>query len=778
MIDNRTRPLRTGERTQEIGLLYMAGKRLGESLDLEITYRTVYEIVSGAMACDTLYISSYDRDNHLIRAAYVRVDGQRADETALPPIPLAPPGVGMQSAVVRSGESLLINDYWAYRDRLKTCYRVNIDSETGETLVIPDERSDPPDEDDPNSEPVTRSALLVALRLEGQVIGVVQVISYHLNAYADSDLKFLETLAPQIAAATANARLYQQAQNEIADRKRAEIAEREQRTLAEALYKTAVAIGSALDHDAVMNQILDSVGEVVPHDTVNIMQIEDGIARVVYCRGYAEQGIKDVVVGLSFEVDAVPHFHQIMTTGCAYVIPDAHTDPDWQLLQETAWVRSCVIAPIRAQERVIGFINLDSATPGFFNQSHANKLQAFAVQAGIAIDNARLYDAVHRYALELEGRVIERTAQMNRTTERIEAILNNSSDSIIVTRPNGMIDQVNPAFNGQFDYREIDVVGQPLTLLAGPQSKQTLALALGALVQTGESKRIEIVARRQDGTEFDADVALSAVAYDARRIANVVCSLRDISDRKQLEAELRTALAKEKELNELKTRFVSMVSHEFRTPLTTIQSSSSLLKDYFDRLTPERRHSHLERIQSQVRRLTSLLEDILTVSKMQTVGLDFAPVPLNLDALCAAALDDMRLSAGDAVEIVYERSGGCHQVVMDEKLLLHILTNLLSNAVKYSHPGGIVRFSLHCEKDEIVIGVQDNGIGIPAADQARLFQPFSRATNVGTIKGTGLGLVIAHNAVMLHGGRIEVESAENAGSTFTVYLPMRQESSS
>ncbi len=562
---------------------------------------------------------------------------------------------------------------------------------------------------------------------------------------------------------------------DFTEQKAAQDAEREQRTLAEALYATTITINSALDLDTVMNQILGTVGQVVPHDAANIMLVEDGIGdvRFAYWRGYPPD------IGEQFSAHRLSsearYLRRMVESGKPVIVPDTAASADWGVLPQATWARSYAAAPIRAHGRVIGFLNLDSRTPGFFDQSHADKLQAFAAQAAIAIDNARLYEAVHSYALDMEQRVIERTAQLRRVTERVEAILNNSSDAITLTRVDGAIDQTNPAFDRQFGYAELDIIGQPLTLLAGTHSKEALAGALSALATTGQPQRIEIAARCQDGTEFDADVVLSPITCNDGEVAHIVVSLRDNSERKRMEEELRAALAKEKELGELKLRFVSMVSHEFRTPLATIQSSTGLLREYADRLSPERKAAHLGRIEGQIERLVVLLDDILTMSRMQSVGLDFKPGPLDLLALCQQVVDEVGLSAGPAIRLVFETSGDPVITEMDERLLRRVLTNLLSNAIKYSPEGGRVRLAVAFAPDEVTLWVEDEGIGIPADDRGHLFEPFFRADNVGTIQGTGLGLVITNQAVHLHGGQIKIDSAEGVGTTFTITLPIRQE---
>ncbi|MDP8965695.1 MAG: HAMP domain-containing histidine kinase, partial [Cyanobacteriota bacterium] len=264
--------------------------------------------------------------------------------------------------------------------------------------------------------------------------------------------------------------------------------------------------------------------------------------------------------------------------------------------------------------------------------------------------------------------------------------------------------------------------------------------------------------------------------------------------RKQAEGEIRKALEKEKELTELKSRFISMTSHEFRTPLTTIQSSAELLERYSQKWTPERKLTHLHRIQTSVKHMTKLLNDVLIIGKAEAGKLKLTPAPLELEKFCRDLVEELQLNDTNQHAIAFTCSwqletGGLGQPgqggisnaplssqfpipCMDEKLLRQILENLLSNAIKYSPTGSTVDFTLSCFSDRAIFQIRDRGIGIPAEDQQRLFETFHRATNVGTIAGTGLGLAIVKKCVDIHQGQVVVESEIGVGTTFTVTLPI------
>jgi signal transduction histidine kinase len=242
--------------------------------------------------------------------------------------------------------------------------------------------------------------------------------------------------------------------------------------------------------------------------------------------------------------------------------------------------------------------------------------------------------------------------------------------------------------------------------------------------------------------------------------------------RKRAEGDLRVALAAEKELNQLKSNFVSMVSHEFRTPLGVILSSSNILDRYLDRLPPDKRRAQLRAIRRSVHRMNDLIEDVLLLGKFDAGALACNPMPVDLPALCLRAVGEIESASGCEGAIQFQAEGDFKEALADESLVHHILTNLLGNAVKYSPRGHAIELRLARVGEDAILEVQDHGCGIPEADQARLFTAFYRGANVGHAPGSGLGLVIVKRCTDLHGGHIACESAVSHGTTFRVTLPL------
>jgi len=246
----------------------------------------------------------------------------------------------------------------------------------------------------------------------------------------------------------------------------------------------------------------------------------------------------------------------------------------------------------------------------------------------------------------------------------------------------------------------------------------------------------------------------------------------DITQRKRAEVELLSALQREKELSEMKSKFVSIASHELRTPLATILSSAELLEHYSDGLSADDKLKMLHGIQSGVKRMNTMIEDVLIIGKAEAGALQFEPRPVDLGDLCHKVVEELRGGVAKQHTIQFEQQFERGSLNLDEKLLRHILTNLLSNAVKYSPAGSTVSLQLAERDGAALIEVRDQGIGIPLEDQARMFESFHRASNVGNRQGTGLGLVIVKKAAELHGGTISIDSKVDTGTRISVSLPL------
>ncbi len=240
---------------------------------------------------------------------------------------------------------------------------------------------------------------------------------------------------------------------------------------------------------------------------------------------------------------------------------------------------------------------------------------------------------------------------------------------------------------------------------------------------------------------------------------------------KKVEDEMRLALQAERELNELKSRFVSMVSHEFRTPLTVMRTSTELLEHYGHLASEEKKQAYFQRIRAAIANMTRLLEDVLVSGKAEAGKLEFNPSVADLEAFCRDIISEMQHSVGLSHMITLSVEDGVSHVWFDADLMRPVMSNLLSNAIKYSQAGSAITVSISQDDSAMTIAVSDQGIGIPKEDQPHLFQLFHRARNVDAVRGTGLGLAIVQQCIVQHQGQVSFVSEENSGTTFYVRFP-------
>lgn len=428
------------------------------------------------------------------------------------------------------------------------------------------------------------------------------------------------------------------------------------------------------------------------------------------------------------------------------------------------------------------------------------------VEHQLALQSAR--NEIQMFNKILEQRVVERTTQLELTNQRLKVInqsleleiaerrqvqselrllksvVVNANDAVIIiamaqplnadsTSP--QVIYVNEAFTRMTGYSAEEIVGENTHLLQGPNTSQEDLEKIYQAFKTCQPIQIELLSCRKDGSELWVDLNISPVVGDTDSYTHWVCIQRDITQRKLQEQEILRALEQERELNELKSRFVSTASHEFRTPLATIQSAIDLLEHYAHVLTQAEQQDYFQQIRTAIERMTSLMSDVLTLDKVGSGKLELKFMPLDLAQLCQELVTEIQLATKHKHNIDLRLECLHFQLCMSEKALRHIFLNLLSNAVKYSPEGGSINFHVKCGEKEVTFHVSDQGIGIPAEAQQRLFEPFFRASNAGGYSGTGLGLSIVKRLVTLYGGYIEVDSQVGMGTTFTVVLPLKEQ---
>lgn len=384
----------------------------------------------------------------------------------------------------------------------------------------------------------------------------------------------------------------------------------------------------------------------------------------------------------------------------------------------------------------------------------------------------------------------------------LKAIIQNAIDGIITIDERGLIETINPAACALFGYSPEEVIGKNVSFLMPPPDRDQHDEYIKRYQHTGVPHIIgigrEVTGLRKDRTSFPFRLGVSEVAYSGRKIYTGF--IHDLSKQKEAEEQLRDyaahledlveertqslketvlalqnakeevslSLEKEKELGQLKSRFVSMASHEFRTPLSAIQLSASLVDKYAQTFTSDNITKHVGKIKNAVGNLTTILNDFLSLEKLEAGKVEPTFSEFDLVKLSEEITEEMQMVAKQNQHIIYQHTGKESMVKLDQNLLKNCVFNLITNAIKYSGENTFIEFNTEISDTGCTVIIKDNGIGIPEKDQKHLFEPFFRAHNTGNIPGTGLGLNIVARYTELMQGKIEFNSEVNQGTSFTI----------
>lgn len=419
--------------------------------------------------------------------------------------------------------------------------------------------------------------------------------------------------------------------------------------------------------------------------------------------------------------------------------------------------------PIIAGKKVIAVFVFFDFSAHNENKKTVELINSVASQLGLVMEHKKAEDAL----------------RSSMGTNR--AILNAIPDLIFRINRKGIFTNYKAAKEENLLTPKQEFIGKHINEVFPQEIATSTMNCIEQAFATGEVQILEYQIPSQDKVcSYEIRLAIS-------EIDEVMAIVRDITNRKQAEADIQRTLEQEKKLNELKNRFVTMASHEFRTPLASILSSSELLEHYSHKWSESKKLSHLHRIQVSVKHMTELLNDVLLLGKADAGKLQLNPSQINIWQFCQELVEEIQLTTQThqiifQIENCLENNDSCQKdlgttknscgvAYMDEKMLRHILSNLLSNGIKYSPNSDKVIFDLICQSKSVIFRIRDFGIGVPPEEQDRLFDSFHRANNVGSIPGTGLGLPIVKRAVDLHGGTIAIESQVGEGTTFVVTLP-------
>ncbi|MGB5060081.1 MAG: GAF domain-containing protein [Candidatus Promineifilaceae bacterium] len=619
-------------------------------------------------------------------------------------------------------------------------------------------------------------------------------------------------------------------QQEIAERQRAERAEYEQRRLAEALREVGNALSATLDFDQLLERLLDQIAHVVPYDTANVMLLRGAEVDIVCTRGY---GRSQTPLINHFALVEMPSLQQMAQSRQPLVIPDISADPDWVRADASPHVRSWAGIPIAVQQEVVAFLALNYSQPNFYQPAHATRLAAFAGQAAIAIQNARLYKA-------LQQRVAELTT-LNQISHAVTSSLDLQTTLTIVTAQATRLLDVDATSVVLLDREQGDLWfaaafgqaaefvrgkrlalgqgivgwvvehGQPLLITDAKAdqrhfpnfdevSKFTARTLLCAPLQVkGQTIGAIESINKATGPFDEADLRLltllagpAAAAIENARLYEQ--ARREIEERLRAEAalqaeraqlaqhvaertaDLSAANAELARANRLKDEFLASMSHELRTPLNALLGIGEALQEGVYGTLNNNQSRSLRSIEESGRHLLNLINDILDLSKIEAGKLALEPGPVSVREVCQASLRFIRQEAHKKALLVdLSVDPVVTTIWADERRLKQILVNLLSNAVKFTAVGGHIGLEVQGDAAQraVCFVVWDEGIGIAPEDMQKLFRPFvqldSRLSR--EYNGTGLGLSLVYRMAELHGGSVGLTSEVGRGSRFTVRLP-------
>ena len=598
-----------------------------------------------------------------------------------------------------------------------------------------------------------RCNIKVPIVYDNEVIGIINLDSSEPNKYTFDDAELMQTFADQASLAIQNARLYE--------------AEREQRMFAETLRDTAITLNQQLNIDELFETIITAVEQVIKiHDTASIITINPDKATGIVVTDHGFENFGGSVKGLQLDLKDSKVKQRLLEQRKPILISDTHASDLWIHVDETIWIRSHMSVPIYIQRNILALINLDSQHPNKFTQDHIERLVAFSHQVAIALQNAQLVEQIQGYTHELESRVQQRTAEVEKERallqlerSQLRAILDAMRDGVYYTDNNYAPVYINNALSEMTGYTTDDWLSSRVFKQINQVSevdRDKLWKAVETHLDTHHFWYSESQLTRADGTEFDASLTRTEVRGIDNERVGIVTVVRDISLQRQLE--------------EQKSRFIAFAAHELRTPITNIKTRLFLMRHQ-----PERLNEHLAIVESTSNWMQTLVDNLFDQSRFERGIIELNLEDVVLQDLIQTVVKTQQAEASKK-NIIINTDWQDRTISMqgDKSRLRQVITNLVNNAINYTPADGEITVKLYQDQHDkhtaVIIKIMDTGIGIDEMHIPHLFQPFYRATD--DRKGAGLGLSIAREIVEAHDGSIAVQSKIDHGTTFTITLPI------
>jgi PAS domain S-box-containing protein len=659
--------------------------------------------------------------------------------------------------------------YWNHEDDTTVVVAEYYSPDASEQECVPDPQAGKPDTtdetawlsagktlirhvDDPGTPHETRqhmldfgvkSLLSIPLTAKGQTFGYAALWeSRRRREFAPEEIQLCLGIAQQTAIAFDNARLFETASRQL--------------SLARTLQAVGTLLTSEMSLGEVFERIFDLLAEVIRYDCVAIELIDD--QEQVYLA--AQRGFPDPdQARRSTRERTGPLMHERWGNHSVIVLTDTSHDKRWLVIPEFAFIRSAILVWLRAKHRVFGMLGVYSRTDHAYQEANGETIAAFANQAAIAIENAQLSAAIRRYAAQLQDRVNERTAELEQERQRTRAILDAAGEGIVFTDAHGVIEYMNPQMEQLTGYSAIETVGQTPGLWSSGLTPRSVYNDLWGTIQHGHVWHGEMINRHRSGRLYDTALTVAPLRDADQSIVGHVGIQRDVS--------------RQKELDRLKDEFASSVSHEFRAPLANIKLYLRLL----DSGRPEKRGQYMQTLQRETTRLENLVEDVLSISRLDQQSALLHNAPLDLHPLIAEIIADRSdLAARHGLALDYLPNNNLPAALAEPGMFAQIITNLMSNAINYTPSGGLITIitglRMHDQREWVTVTVQDSGPGISAADRPHIFERFYRG-EVGRksgAPGTGLGLAICKRIAEKLEGRLTLDSEPGQGATFTAWL--------
>jgi len=726
--------LRTAER---FAILNEISSQVSASLDPEEVYVAVHKAAERLMPLESFVITLLDTEKNEIEPVYLlefgkRIAGQRV-----------PFGKGLSSQVIESGKPVLVS----------TLEQVN-QMDTVQTREGDE----------------TQSIVAVPMILGGKVLGMLSAQSYQAGVYTEEDMQILGTLANQAIVAIQNGRLFAETQN-LASHLEMRVVERtsqlqHEQQNTETLLRILTEVSSSLDLDRALNRTLSLLNDAIGAEqgTILLLHAEDNLLH--YRAGYGYLSNQSTSGGRGFTLRVGEGLAGwVVQNREAVLVGDLHKDPRWVRSSVAGQDhRSSIVVPMLVGEDVIGVLMVFQRAENFFSAEMLNLVKAIAGQVAVAINNAHLYELIRDQAERLG--VMLRKEQED--ASRSQAILEAVADGVLVTGSDNRITFVNSSTQRIIAVDDARLLGNPLDVFGGLFGK-----AAGSWMET-------IRRWSEDpSSHMEGDTYAEQLELENGRIALVHLAPVILQNDFLGTVSIFRDITHEVEVDRLKSEFVATVSHELRTPMTAIKGYVDILMMGAAGALNENQTHFLNVVRNNIDRLNTLVSDLLDISRIEAGRVTLSPQAVDLHEIAEEVIAEVlrRSQTEDKpMALSLDAPKKLPSVIGDGERVRQILGNIVDNAYNYTPNNGTIRVNIHQENGEVQVDVQDNGVGIAAEDQARIFERFFRGEHplVLATPGTGLGLPIVRQLVEMHKGRIWMSSTgvPGEGSTFSFTLPI------